>query len=102
MTPWHCSVAVTARGEFKTEHAMIVREDHDLIYQNGRPYYFRDRDDVWKWDGVEFEFFAPRGVRVIAKPVAEGQGKPRLGEAELKKLSKLEKAFSSVVTFGFD
>lgn len=31
MTPWHCCIAVTHKGEFKTAHAVSLREEYDLI-----------------------------------------------------------------------
>jgi len=101
MTPWHCSLTVTSKGEFRTAHASEVRGSYDLIEQHGRPYYFRDRSDVWKWDiPVEFEFFYPRGVYV--RPVlAEGETTPVLGPKELVKLKQLGKGFSTVIPVGF-
>ena len=101
MTPWHCSIGVTASGKFITDHASNLRQNYDLVYRNGRPYHFRDRSEIWNWEGVDFEFFFPRGVRVIAKPVAEGEKQPKLGPADYKRLMTLGKSFSSVITSGF-
>ncbi|KAK1237340.1 hypothetical protein MKX08_002965 [Trichoderma sp. CBMAI-0020] len=101
MTPWHCCIAVTAKGQFRTAHAIELRETHDVIEQNGRPYYYRDRSDVWKWNvPVEFEFFYPRGIYVRAK-TAEGEAAPKLGPNELAKIKELGKGFSPVIPTGF-
>ena len=101
MTPWHCSVAVTSKGQFCTAHASQVRERFDLIEQDGRPYYFRDRSDVWNWDvPVTFEFFYPKGVFVRAKATADDQ-LPKIGPKELEKVKQLGKFFSTVITLGF-
>ena len=101
MTPWHCSIGVSASGRFITDHASNLRQNHDLVYKNGQPYCFRDRSEIWNWEGVDFEFFFPRGVKVIAKPVTEGQKQPKLGPADYKRLMTLGKGFSSVITSGF-
>ncbi|RFU79330.1 pyoverdine biosynthesis [Trichoderma arundinaceum] len=101
MTPWHCCLAVTHKGQFRTAHAIELRETFDVIEQGGRPYYYRDRSDVWKWDvPVEFEIFYPRGIYVRARP-AEGEPAPKIGPAELAKIKKLSKGFSPVIPLGF-
>ena len=130
MTPWHCSTCVNSRtGEFKTAHAQAVKNHYDLIEKDGRAYYFRDKSEVWNWGrDVEFEFFYPGGVRVVAKSggnggVGEGNGKeidgdgekgigkegegnlgkkPRLGKEEMEKVRLLAKKFKTVVVLGFD
>ncbi|TVY73421.1 Spore wall maturation protein DIT1 [Lachnellula suecica] len=43
MTPWHCCIAVTAKGEFRTAHKTALVDTHDLVEHEGRPSYFRDR-----------------------------------------------------------
>ena len=72
-----------------------MREKFDVVEQNGRPYYFRDRDEVWQWEGVEFEILYPRGLIVRAK------GQQRLGGEEKKRLERLGKGFSPVIALGF-
>ncbi|KAK4078961.1 hypothetical protein Trihar35433_66 [Trichoderma harzianum] len=101
MTPWHCCLAVTSKGQFRTAHAIELRESFDVIEQNGRPYYYRDRSDVWKWDvPVEFEVFYPRGLYIRAK-AAEGEAAPKIGPNELAKIKQLSKGFSPVIPMGF-
>ncbi|KAK4061987.1 uncharacterized protein Triagg1_10150 [Trichoderma aggressivum f. europaeum] len=101
MTPWHCSVAVTSEGQFRTALAIDLRESFDVIEQDGRPYYFRDRSDVWKWDvPVEFEVFYPKGLYIRAK-ATEGEAAPRIGPNELAKIEQLRTGFSPVIPMGF-
>lgn len=42
-SPWHSCVAVGLDGGYRCVHSEDVRDSHDLIYQNGRPYFFRER-----------------------------------------------------------
>ena len=56
---------------------------------------------MWDWEGVDFEFFYPRGIKVIAKPVEEGESPIKLGPAEYKRLVTIGKGFSPVITSGF-
>lgn len=100
MTPWHCCIAVTAKGEFRTAHKTSLVDSYDLIEQNGRSFYFRDRSEVWNWEGVEFEFSYPKTILVRAK-VVEGQEAPKLGKKEMEKLKELGKGFSPVIITGF-
>lgn len=101
MTPWHCSIAVTSRGEFRTAHKSGIEKTHDLIEYNGRPYYFREKASVWDWEGVEFEFEYPKMLIVKAKPTGEGDGLRRLGEDGMRRVKELAKGFTPVITSGF-
>lgn len=96
MTPWHCCIAVTSRGEFRTAHATDLRDEYDLVERNGQPWCFRDRSKVWRWEGVEFDFFYPRGV--VVRAVREGM---MLGKEEGRRLRTLEKGFRTVIVKGF-
>lgn len=42
-SPWHSCVAVGLDEGYRCVHSEDVRETHDLIYQNGRPYFYRAR-----------------------------------------------------------
>ncbi|KAF3761910.1 hypothetical protein M406DRAFT_220966, partial [Cryphonectria parasitica EP155] len=46
-SPWHSSLAMAVDGSYSTVPARDVRETHDLILQDGRGYYFREKSDVW-------------------------------------------------------
>lgn len=42
-SPWHSCVAVGVDGGYRCVHSEEVKETHDLIYQNGRPWFYRER-----------------------------------------------------------
>ena len=101
MTPWHSSVAVGVDGSFTTVHAEDVRETHDLIYENGRPYFFREKSDLYNLGDikVKFEHLYPCGL--IIRPAAEPGNKPSFRNIDAKKLRKLAEVQSPVVLRGF-
>ncbi|KAL9595341.1 MAG: hypothetical protein Q9219_006495 [cf. Caloplaca sp. 3 TL-2023] len=101
MTPWHSSVAVGVDGTFRTVHAANVRETHDLIYQDGRPYYFREKSPLFDFGDlkVEFEHLYPGGL--IIRPAAGTGTAPSFKEVDVKKVRKLAEIQSPVVLRGF-
>ncbi|MCJ1468027.1 hypothetical protein MMC07_006653 [Pseudocyphellaria aurata] len=65
MTPWHSSIAVGIDGSFKTVHAEDVRDTHDLVFRNGRPYCFLQKtSDLFHTTTikVDFEHLYPCGL----------------------------------------
>jgi hypothetical protein len=101
MSPWHCCIAVTARGEFRTAHKSGMEKTHDLVTHNGRPHCYIERSSLFDFgEGVEFEFEYPKTLIIRAKPV-EGQEAPRLDASGMKKVKELAKGFSPVITSGF-
>lgn len=101
MTPWHSSVSVGVDGSFKTVHAGDVRETHDLVLRNGRPYHFREKSDLWDFGNlkVEFEHLYPCGL--IIRPAPELESKPSLRDVDVTRLRKLAEVQSPVVLRGF-
>ncbi|KAI4154545.1 MAG: hypothetical protein LQ341_000328 [Variospora aurantia] len=102
MTPWHSSVAVGLDGSFRTVHAEDVRDTHDLIYRNGRPYHFREKSELYDFGEtkVEFEHLYPCGL--VIRPVVEsGERPPSFHALDSKKLRKLTEHQSPVVLRGF-
>lgn len=99
MTPWHSSIAVGIDGSFRTVHPIDVRETHDLVYQDGRPYYFRERSSLWDFGDtkVEFEHLYPCGL--IIRPAAGTA--PSYRDVDVKKVRKLAEHQSPVVLRGF-
>lgn len=100
MTPWHSSVAVGVDGSFTTVHAEDVRETHDLVYRNGRPYCFREKSDLYNFPEikVEFEHLYPCGL--IIRPADAGNNLS-FRDVDAKKLRKLAEVQSPVVLRGF-
>ena len=101
MTPWHCSVAVGIDGQYRTAHAMDLRETHDLIYKDGRPYLYRERSNLFDWAGmaVEFEHLYPCGL--IVRPTEQLKGQLSLRDIDMGKLRKLTENQSPVILRGF-
>lgn len=42
-SPWHSCIALGADGRLRCVHAREVRDTHDLIYRNGRPWLYCNR-----------------------------------------------------------
>ena len=83
-------------------HSKEVRDTHHLIHRHGRPYFYRERSELYDWSeaaGVEFEHLYPSGVRV--SPLADAQGPQELSDANLEKLKRLAAMQSPVSVQGF-
>ena len=104
-TPWHSSIAVNADGTFHTVHAEDVRETHDLIYKNGRPYYFRERSDLFDWRAngltVRFEHLYPCGLIIRPVDIDDSRAPPSIRTIPMRKVRQLSNTFSPVVLRGF-
>lgn len=79
---------------------MQASPDHELVYRNGKPWFFREKSDLYKWEGmdVEFEPLYPFGLEI--KP-APGAAVPSLADVDMVKLRKLTELSSLVVVRGF-
>ena len=98
MTPWHSSIAVAKDGTFRTVHAEEVRDTHELVHQNGRPYFFREKADFYNLGAaVEIEPMYPCGV--IIRPAAGTR--PSFRALDSKALRELTNTQSPVVLRGF-
>lgn len=77
-------------GTYQTVHAKDVRESHRLVYQDGRPYFYREKSALWEWeaDDVEFRPLYPRGL--LVSPVDTSKGRT-LTNGELEKLNQLSR-----------
>ncbi|KAE9968951.1 hypothetical protein EG328_007162 [Venturia inaequalis] len=89
-SPWHCCIAVAVDGTYRTVHSKDVRESHRLVYQDGRPYFYREKSALWDWeaDDVEFRPLYPRGL--LVSPVDTSKGRT-LTNGELEKLNQLSR-----------
>lgn len=97
-SPWHCSVAVGTDGSYTTVHSKDVRESHVPVFRDGRPYFFREKSELYDWaEGrAELQHLYPSGLLVRAN-----QDEQTLHEADLEKLRDLAALQSSVVVQGF-
>ncbi|KAL4745600.1 hypothetical protein BDW72DRAFT_208062 [Aspergillus terricola var. indicus] len=103
-TPWHSCIAVGADGSYRATHADQVRDTHDLIFKDGRPYCFRERSELFDWsaNGLEVtsEYLYPCGV--IIRPVLTGdQDPPSIRRLPMSKVRKLSANMSPVIMRGF-
>ena len=66
MTPWHSCIAVGVDGSFKSVHAEELRDTFDLILRNGRPHYFREKSDLFRFGEmkVDFDHLYPCGLMI--------------------------------------
>lgn len=101
MTPWHSSIAVGIDGSFKTVHAEDVRDTHDLVYRNGRPYCFREKSDLYDFGKIEVEFEHLYPCGLIIHPAGQPDLQPSLRDVNMQKVRKLAELQSPVVLRGF-
>ncbi|KAI4123483.1 MAG: hypothetical protein LQ338_004259 [Usnochroma carphineum] len=101
MTPWHSAIVVGVDGSYRAVHAADVRETHDLVYRDGRPYCFRERSPLFDFGElkVEFEHLYPCGL--IIRPAAGTKPAPSYRDVDVEKVRKLAEVQSPVVLRGF-
>ncbi|KKY17697.1 putative pyoverdine dityrosine biosynthesis [Phaeomoniella chlamydospora] len=92
--------AFAAAIEYALPDHSALTESHDVVEKDGRPFYFRDRSDLWAWEGVDFDILYPKTLIVKARAVEGGEA-PKLGKREMSKLKAFSKGFSPVITTGF-
>lgn len=101
MSPWHGTLLVTSDGSFSIRHREELASDpkYELVYQNGRPTYFRENSDIYHWgnDEITFEPAYPCGWYISA-PTSSGLSFDSVDMTKLRKLGELN---SPVVLRGF-
>lgn len=86
MTPWHACLVRSVDGSITMQHAgKVSRATHTLVTEDGRPSYFRERSDLFDWQGlgVHFDHLYPSGMKITL------QDAPRDGMVPLSCLNKL-------------
>ncbi|QKX57701.1 uncharacterized protein TRUGW13939_04819 [Talaromyces rugulosus] len=65
--PWMSSIAVNVAGECQSVFSADVRDTHDLIYKNDKPWCYRERHPLFQFDSdnVVLEHIYPRGLAII-------------------------------------
>ncbi|CEJ94782.1 hypothetical protein VHEMI10294 [[Torrubiella] hemipterigena] len=63
-SPWHSCVAIDAQGGYHCVHSEDVKMTHDLVYKNGRPYFYMVKESVAEEAPAEGSFQAPLHVEV--------------------------------------
>lgn len=100
-TPWHCSIAFSVSGAITTGPRSEFENDpkYELVYEDGRPSYFREKSDLYNWDkDVTFEPIYPCGV--VIRPAA-GPKKLSIHDIDAKKVRALSEVNSPVIMRGF-
>ncbi|OHW90955.1 pyoverdine dityrosine biosynthesis [Colletotrichum incanum] len=100
-TPWHCSIAFSLNGTVTTGPRSDFENDpkYDLVYEDGRPSYFREKSDLLRWKSeVTFEPMYPCGM--LIRPAA-GAKKLSIHDVDAEKVRALSEVNSPVVMRGF-
>ncbi|KAK1993655.1 pyoverdine/dityrosine biosynthesis protein [Colletotrichum falcatum] len=99
-TPWHSSIAVSLDGSYRSLHAKDVRDTHDLVIKDGRPWCFREKSELFDLgENVEIEHLYPTGIEV--RPREDCEEDVKLDEAVREKLTRLAK-LQPVRVVGFE
>ncbi|KAI8625963.1 Pyoverdine/dityrosine biosynthesis protein-domain-containing protein [Xylariaceae sp. FL1651] len=100
LMPWRSVIAVDADGSYRTVYPSQVQDTHELIYKDGRPYFFRIKSDLFDWSNsglqVDFEHLYPCGI--IIRPVNRS---PSMRMIPMQKVRHLSNHFSPIVLRGF-
>jgi pyoverdine/dityrosine biosynthesis protein Dit1/alpha-ketoglutarate-dependent taurine dioxygenase len=110
-TPWHSVIAVGLDGSYRSLPAQEVKPTHDLIYQHGRPYYYREKSDLFNWPfPVTFSPQYPCGL-IISPDLAPNTDasstsspaspSPSLAQIPMSKVRALATTFSPIILRGF-
>ncbi|KAI1907915.1 hypothetical protein LOZ53_006720 [Ophidiomyces ophidiicola] len=101
-TPWHCALAIRVDGTVTSNHAQTFRDDPtlELIYENGRPSYFREKSDLYTWSSGAINITPLYPCGVIITP-AEGPEKLSMQDIDAQKVRVLSEIISPVILRDF-
>ncbi|KAI0483810.1 pyoverdine/dityrosine biosynthesis protein [Xylaria cf. heliscus] len=101
-TPWHCCLAVQLNGEITTGQRADFEADknYDLVYEDGRPSYFREKSDLFSWTSGKVSCAPLYPAGWLIEP-AVGAGKLTIDDVEAKKIRELAQKASPVVLRNF-
>ncbi|KAK6832156.1 hypothetical protein RU639_002997 [Aspergillus parasiticus] len=100
VTPWHSSPCFTVDGriEYGMREVFDNREDVELVHKDGRPWYYREKSDLYTWsESVEIEPQYPCGL--IIRPT---ENNTSVTDLDMIKLRGLVQENSPVVLRGFN
>ncbi|PWY73030.1 hypothetical protein BO70DRAFT_261501, partial [Aspergillus heteromorphus CBS 117.55] len=68
-SPWHSCLAVGLDGHYRCVHSKDVDQTHELVYQHGRPYFYREKSPLYNWgmSVLELQPRYPRGMSMKVK-----------------------------------
>lgn len=102
-TPWHCSVAFDLDGTLRSGHRADFDADeaYDLVYENGRPSYYRHKDltalVTWEKAPITASPIYPGGMLLTA----DGSRKSFIEDIDAAKVRALAEYNSPVIVRGF-
>jgi alpha-ketoglutarate-dependent taurine dioxygenase len=103
ITPWHGTVAVMVNGTILAGQRKTFEEDPnmELVYEDGRPSYFRERSELYQWTwsaSVTFEPLYPCGIMIRPSKNAKTLA---IEEIDAVRVRELAEHNSPVVLRGF-
>lgn len=103
LTPWHSAVAIMVDGTVIAGQRQSFAESQnmELVYEDGRPSYFREHSELYQWDSsvpVTFEPTYPCGVMI--RP-ANGAKCLSIQHIDAQKVRRLAEVNSPVILRGF-
>ena len=67
---WHHAAVIKLDGSIAVQHNQTVdKKTHELVYQHGRPYFWREKDSAMQWGNemeITFERMHPFGLLIQA------------------------------------
>jgi alpha-ketoglutarate-dependent taurine dioxygenase len=101
MTPWHGALVRAVNGDLTMSHALNVSAlKYDLVFEHGKPSYFRERSPLFSWKGMDLSFTYMYPTGIIVRPAREDL-KYSLQDVDMAKLRELSEQCSPVVLRGF-
>ncbi|CAG8417188.1 unnamed protein product [Penicillium salamii] len=102
-SPWHSSIALSLEGLYSTVYSKSVCETHNLIYKNGRAYYYREKSDLWDWDDEDVIFEPQYPNCMLVYPRADTKTTKVLTKVQLETLERLRMVHQGpVMVTGFE
>ena len=103
VTPWHSTIAIMVDGTVRAGQRKAFEDDTNLemVYENGRPSYFRERSHLYQWSSsasVTFEPMYPCGVMI--RP-SEGTKSLAIQDIAAQKVRELAEINSPVILRDF-
>ncbi|EMD00395.1 hypothetical protein BAUCODRAFT_62190 [Baudoinia panamericana UAMH 10762] len=98
MTPWHGALVWEADGGCRMTHRADINEaSHELVYKNGVSSYFREKNELFDWPGIDFEHLYPCGL--IVRPTNSDNSSLR--DVDMVRVRRLTETHSPVILRGF-
>ncbi|KAJ4328974.1 hypothetical protein N0V84_000545 [Fusarium piperis] len=103
-TPWHSTLVLKLDGTIETgmRSQFENNENLELVYENGRPSYYREKSPLLSWadekGGIIVEHIYPAGLAI--RP-ANGPGSLTIDDIDTQKVRALSEINSPVILRGF-